>query len=205
MSKELSPPGNIPDTSDGYWLACIAQRQHRQEATPPPNAEIISAEKISKETAPATAVLAPQTKTPEVKKYPPSPADSFWLKQAETLHQNRVAKGNSNGVVGATQIDARVSIPPDVIYTVIVDDGRRHHVVWGIRNMSLSGVLLDMDVSHMQEASAVDFLLRYKHSGRAHDFRIPAKVVRTQLNGLALRFGYHDAIIYNALVNLLYT
>lgn len=200
MSENRSPPGNTHDTPDGYWLACIAQRQSRPEATPPPNAEI-----VLKGTVPATNLLALGTKTPEVKKYPRSPVDSFWLKQAETFPQNRAIKDNSSWVAGVTQTDARVSIPTGVMYTVIVDDGHRHHVVWGIRNMSLSGVLLDMDVSHMREASAVDFLLRYKHRGRPHDFRIPAKVVRTQLNGLALRFNYHDTNIYNALVNLLYT
>ena len=201
MNEKLSPLGSIPqDTSDSYWLACIAQRQSQQKAITPPNVEV-----APQEAMPAAAVHSVETKTPEIKKYPRSPADSFWLKQAEVFHPNHAAGSTPSQVAGTTQVDARVSIPAGVAYTVIIDDGHRHHVVWGIRNMSLSGVLLDMDVSHVREVSVVDFLLRYKYQGRAHDYRIPAKVVRTQLNGLALRFNYHDTAIYNALVSLLYT
>ena len=207
MNEKLSPPSNTDtphdrpqDASDSYWLACIAQRQSQQKAVTPPKVEVAPIK-----TVPAAVVLAAETQTLEIKKYPRSPADSFWLKQAEALHQNHAAGSKSSRIIGTTQIDARVSIPAGVAYTVIIDDGHRHHVVWGIRNMSLSGVLLDMDVSHVREAVVVDFLLRYKYKGRAHDYRIPAKVVRTQLNGLALCFNYHDTAIYNALVSLLYT
>lgn len=202
MNEKLSPPGtgSIPhDASDSYWLACIAQRQREQKSITPPNLEVTPIEAM-----PAAVVLSAETTTPAIKKYPPSPADSFWLKQAEALHRSRATAKPSSRIAGITQIDARVSIPEGVAYTVIVDDGHRHHMAWGIRNMSLSGVLLDMDVTHVQEISAVDLLLRYKHKGHAHDYRIPAKVVRTQLNGLALRFNYHDTAIYNALVSLLY-
>ena len=207
MNEKLSPTDNTrtphdsyQDSSDSYWLACIAQRQSQQKAAIPPSVEV-----APPEAAPAAVALSVETRTSEIKKYPPSPMDSFWLKHAEALHQNHARGSEPSRGTATTQIDARVSIPAGVAYTVIIDDGHRHHVVWGIRNMSLSGVLLDMDVSHVREASAVDFLLRYKHKGRAHDYRIPAKVVRTQLNGLALQFNYHHTAIYNALVSLLYT
>lgn len=207
MNEKLSPPSNTntphdrsQDTSDSYWLACIAQRQSQQKAVTPPKVEVVPIK-----TVPAVVVVAAESQTPEIKKYPSSPADSFWLKQAEAPHQNHATGSKSSWIAGTTQIEARVSIPVGVAYTVIIDDGHRHHVVWGIRNMSLSGVLLDMDVSHVREASVVDFILRYKHKGRAHDYRIPAKVVRTQRHGLALCFNYHDSGIYNALASLLYT
>ncbi len=205
MNEKPSPTDNTPhdnyqDSSDSYWLACIAQRQSQQKAAIPPSVEV-----APQEAASAVVVVSVETRAPEIKKYPPSPADSFWLKHTEALHQDHARRSESSRGTVTTQMDARVSIPAGVAYSVIIDDGHRHHVVWGIRNMSLSGVLLDMDVSHVREASAVDFLLRYKHKGRAHDYRIPAKVVRTQLNGLALHFNYHHTAIYNALVSLLYT
>jgi hypothetical protein len=102
------------------------------------------------------------------------------------------------------QGDVRVGIPAHVAYTAIIDDGQTHHAAWSIRNMSLSGVLLEMDVSHLREGVAVDFLLRCKAHDRALDIRIPAKVMRTQLNGLALQFGYYDIPTCHDLIGLLY-
>jgi hypothetical protein len=71
--------------------------------------------------------------------------------------------------------------------------------------MSLSGVLLDMNVRHLREGMTVDFLLRCTLKGRTVDRRIPAKVVRTQLNGLALQFINYDTCTCHELVGLLYS
>lgn len=183
MNKKLLPLSNISlDTSDSYWLACIAQRE---------NSENIGAAHI--ETAPkeiTPAGSAPVAVDTAPKEYP----------------RNVRGASNLNRGPGTTQIDVRVTIPASVTYTAVIDDGHRCHAVWSIRNMSLSGVFLDMDVNHIQEASVVDFLLSYKHQDRTYEYRIPAKVVRIQLNGLALCFNYRDSVAYyNSLVSMLYS
>lgn len=185
MNKKLFPPSNTPlDTSDSYWLACIAQRENYE------NAVAANIETAPKETTPAGVTPAAPDTVPKGKEYP----------------RNTWGASNSSRGPGTTQIDARVTLPASVTYIAAIDDGQRRHAVWSIRNMSLSGVFLDMDVNQIQEASAVDFLLSYKHQDRAYDYRIPAKVVRTQLNGLALCFNYRDAVAYyNSLVSLLYS
>jgi hypothetical protein len=181
---------------DSYWLACIAQR-HKQDDLP--------AKRGQAEVVPKQSMAAPVAEeVPVAKSYPRSPADSFWLKHADAHHQNKAGSSSLPRNVGVPPGDARVSIPAYIVYTVIIDDGRTHHAAWSIRNMSLSGVFLDMDVSQLQEGMIVDFILRYTHKGRVFDYRIPSKLVRMQLNGLALQFNYHDTATCHDLISLLY-
>lgn len=186
----------MANSSDSYWLACIAYNNQSILTTKPEGSAVGS--KISNESSASPERLAK-------KNYPRIPADSFWLKQTGS-HQ----RGSTAGRVAVEDLvmpqgDARVSIPAHISYTAIIDDGKTHHVAWSIRNMSLSGVLLDMDVSHMREGLAVDLLLRYTHKGSTTDRRIPAKVVRTQLNGLALQFSHYDSVTCHEMVKLLYS
>ena len=194
--KATSNSSTAANSSDSYWLACIA---HNLQNDLPEKTEILNA---------ATRKPTGTPGIPErslTKSYPRNPADSFRLKQTGPRHRNPVAGGVAESDLGIPQGDARVGIPAHIVYTAIIDDGKTHHVAWGIRNMSLSGVFLDMDTSHLREGSTVDFLLRCTLEGRALDRRIPAKVVRTQLNGLALQFGYYDTSTCRDLVGMLYS
>lgn len=182
--------------SDSYWLACIAHNSQSGLAAKPEDPAAVPKKPIE------TPVIPER---PATKSYPRNPADSFWLKQTDAHHRNPVAGGVTEEDLGIPQGDARVGIPAHIVYTAIIDDGKTHHVAWGIRNMSLSGVLLEMDVRHLREGITVDFLLRCTLKGRAVDRRIPAKVVRTQQNGLALQFSYYDTPTCHDLVGLLYS
>ena len=160
---------------------------------------------------PAAAVAKQSSETRVVAERPPSrgypriPADSFRLKQADAQYSNAVAGGVAEEAVAIPQGNTRVGIPPHIVYTAIIDDGKTHHVAWGIRNMSLSGVLLDMDARNLRAGMTVDFLLRCTLKGRMLDRRIPAQVVRTPLHGLALQFNHYDTSTCHDLVGLLYS
>lgn len=184
------------DSSDSYWLACIAH--NNQNATTP---KTESATVGSKRSNNPPAI----PETPATKNYPRSPADSFWLKQTDLHHQGPVAGDVVVEDVLMPQGDARVSIPAHISYKAIIDDGKTHHLVWSIRNMSPSGALLDMNVTHLREGLAVDLLLRYTHKGTTMARRLPAKVVRTQLHGVALQFSHYGSATCHDLVELLYS
>lgn len=195
MDKKASSDTSTAANSDSYWLACIAR--NNQDAMAAKAQRTAAVAELSIE----NRVLGER---PATTGYPRKPADSFRLKQADAQHANSAAVGAAEAAMPVPQGNTRVGIPPHIVYTAIIDDGKTHHVAWGIRNMSLSGVLLDMDIRHLREGFTVDFLLRCTLKGRTMDRRIPAKVVRTQLNGLALQFGSYDTSTCHDLVGLLY-
>jgi hypothetical protein len=196
VDKKASSSTSTTANSDSYWLACIARNNQDAMAAKAQRAAAVANQSIE------NRVVAERPATTD---YPRKPADSFWLKQADAQHANSVAVGAAEAAVAVPQGNTRVGIPPHIVYTAIIDDGKTHHVAWGIRNMSLSGVLLDMNVRHLREGMTVDFLLRCTLKGRTVDRRIPAKVVRTQLNGLALQFINYDTSTCHELVGLLYS
>ena len=194
--KATSKTGVTADSSDSYWLACIAYNRQNDLTEKTEGLGVRSKKPIE---SPAIPIR------PATKNYPRTPADSFWLKQPDSRHQTPAAPDVAAENLMMPQGDARVSLPVHIGYTAIIDDGQTHHIAWSIRNMSLSGVLLEMDISHLREGLAVYFLLRYTHKGRTTDRRVPAKVVRTQLNGLALQFSHYDTVTYHELARLLYS
>ncbi len=196
VDKKANSGASTTANSDSYWLACIAH--NNQGATAAKAQGTVAAPKQSLETRAAA-------ERPATHGYPRNPADSFRLKQEYAQHSNSVAGGAAEEVTLTSQGDTRVGIPPNIVYTAIIDDGKTHHVAWRIRNMSLSGVLLDMDARHLLEGNTVDFLLRCTLKGRNVDRRIPAKVVRTHRHGLALQFGDYDTSTCHDLVGLLYS
>lgn len=184
------------DASDSYWLACIAHNNQNAVTTKTESATVVS----KRSDNPPVISKAPATRN-----YPRSPADSFWLKQSDSHLKGPVAGDTLVDDVLVPQGDARVSIPAHISYKAIIDDGKTHHIVWCIRNMSLSGALLDMKISHLHEGLTVDLLLRYTRMGATIAHRLPAKVVRTQQNGLALQFSHYDSATCHDLVELLYS
>lgn len=192
--KEIS--ANTIDAADSYWLACIAHHNsldNQADCNP------------SERTPKAAAVEGPVTTH-----HPRHPADSFWLKKPQAVSaspsfKHAVTDAPVEAGQGLSQGDARAGIPDHIPYSAIIDDGSTHHVVWSVSNMSLSGVLLAMDITHLRLGMTVDFLLRYTHKGKAMDHRIPAKVVRTRKNGLALQFGRYDISTCHDLAGMLYS
>lgn len=188
--------GATTDSSDSYWLACIAHNNQTSVTATPQVPTAVSRKPVKTPALPSgvAALNRHSNSTGRVKpKYP------------DTLPRNSVAHELPPAGLDIPKGDGRVFIPANITYTAIVDDGRTHHVVWSVRNMSLSGALLEMDIGQLCEGIVVGFCLRYNLNGRAMDCRLPAKVVRTQLNGLALQFGQYDTRTCYDLIGLLYS
>lgn len=132
----------------------------------------------------------------------PLAADQFWL---ASLAYQHVASPDEGARLDPDQsLNTRVSLPADVLYKAVIDDGSSQHSVWKIRDMSMTGVYVEMDVSHLREGAVVELLMRYNFRDRMIDHRLPAKVVRIQLNGAGLRLSHVDPQAFRDLLALLY-
>lgn len=129
-------------------------------------------------------------------------ADQFWL--ASIAQQQYYAQFQSAQLSFGQSLDARVRLRSDVIYTATVEDGNTSHRVWKIRDISMTGVFVEMDVSSLRDGAIVDFVLRYHLNGIAKTHRLSAKVVRFQLNGAGLRFGCLNPTTFRDLLALLH-
>lgn len=128
-----------------------------------------------------------------------SATDDFWLACLAQHHAAQVESGADEMIV-----ERRTAPPHDVPYeATLIEQGVRYGA-WKIRDMSTGGAFLEMDVTQLHEGAVVEFSLRYNFRGRLVHHRFPAKIIRIQLNGLALRFGYFDDQVRSDLVSLLY-
>ncbi len=127
-------------------------------------------------------------------------ADEFWL---ACLAQQPAAQSNAG--TEAVVPDKRTPLPQDIPYqAALIDQGMRYNA-WKIRDMSIGGAFLEMDVTQLQDGAIVEFYLQYNRGGRVVRHQFPAKIIRIQLNGLALRFGYFDEQVRSELISLLYS
>ncbi len=98
----------------------------------------------------------------------------------------------------------RTSLRAELPYEAVINYGITYSGAWRVRNMSMSGVFVEMDVGDLQEGAVVEFVLRYHYRGEALEHRLPATATRIQPNGVALKFGRYDDETYTQLINLLY-
>lgn len=190
--KSVSDAIPAPGDPDSFWLASIAWQQ--------------AGGQLAQVARPVAAIADVQPASPPVhnQDYSSSSTDTFWLKYADARYQESAAEQPAAGHVEQI-MDMRVGIPESVAYSVALQVGKWQHAVWAIRNMSLGGVFLEMGVNDLREGAVVEFQLRYQRNGKTIEHRLPAKVVRVQLNGLALQFGNYDAATSSQLHTLLYS
>ena len=72
-------------------------------------------------------------------------------------------------------------------------------------DLSLGGAMLERRRDALPPGTPVEAVLALKKHGDHGLHRLPAEVVRTDGNGVALRFSNYDDMAYTALVNLLYS
>ncbi|HEX9627423.1 MAG TPA: PilZ domain-containing protein [Acidiferrobacterales bacterium] len=133
---------------------------------------------------------------------PPAAADHFWL--ASLAQQQIHGSAETTDLEPGQSLNTRVALPAEVLYKAVIDDGSSQHLVWKIRDMSMTGAYVEMDVSQLHEGKVVELLLRYSFRGRMIQHRLPAKVVRIQLNGAGLRLSYLEPQTFRDLLALLY-
>lgn len=73
-----------------------------------------------------------------------------------------------------------------------------------VQNISSSGVFLERRNVALDIGAAVEFVLHYHGKDRPLELRIPATVVRLEREGVALRFGRYNSVVYTDLIEVIY-
>jgi hypothetical protein len=73
-----------------------------------------------------------------------------------------------------------------------------------VQNISASGVFLQRNNVALDIGAAVEFVLHYQGMVRPLELRIPATVVRLERDGVALRFGRYNSVVYTDLIEVIY-
>jgi len=74
---------------------------------------------------------------------------------------------------------------------------------WPIRNLSLHGAFLEGSLDGMSVGTLLDVAFRYAPKGVPVMRYVPARVVRVESDGVALKFGKYGQLVYADLMTLL--
>lgn len=99
----------------------------------------------------------------------------------------------------------RASIRKPVDCTILVKYDGAYTIASHIRDISLAGVFVDMDITGVRTGDTVEVIIAFTYQGRQIEHRIPSLVARIQDTGIGLRFDSYDNRTYTDLVNFLYT
>lgn len=125
------------------------------------------------------------------------PEQTFWLGRVVEARQE---PGAEQGL----KAEPRHSIRRPVNLDVLINHGLSFSVPSHVRNLSLTGALIEMDTASLPDGSYVEVVLRYRHRDEPVELRLPATVARIVAGGVALTFGSYDDDSYTHLANLLY-
>jgi hypothetical protein len=101
--------------------------------------------------------------------------------------------------------EQRSSIRKAISLNIVINYDLAYSKRWKVRDLSLNGAMVDMRRDELLPGTPVEAVLALKEHGEYGLHRLPAEVVRTDRNGVALRFRNYDDRAYTALVNLLYS
>lgn len=101
--------------------------------------------------------------------------------------------------------EQRTSIRKKISLNIVINYDLAYSKHWKVRDLSLGGAMVEMRRDELLPGTPVEAVLALKEHGEYGLHRLPAEVVRTDGNGVALRFRHYDDKAYTALVNLLYS
>lgn len=101
--------------------------------------------------------------------------------------------------------EQRQSIRKKTALSIIVNHDLAYSRRWKIRDLSLSGARLETGRDGLAPGTPVEAVLALRGNSENDLYRVPADVVRTDGDGVALRFRHYDDWTYTALVNFLYS
>jgi len=99
----------------------------------------------------------------------------------------------------------RSSIRKAISLNIVINYDMAYSKRWNVRDLVLNGAKVEMRRDELLPGTPVEAVLVLKEHGEYGLHRLPAEVVRTDRNGVALRFRNYDDRAYTALVNLLYS
>jgi len=106
---------------------------------------------------------------------------------------------------GEMKAEQRTSIRKKISLNIVINHDLAYSKRWKVRDLSLGGAMVEMRRDELLPGTPVEAVLALKEHGEYGLHRLPAEVVRTDKNGVALRFRNYDDKAYTALVNLLYS
>jgi hypothetical protein len=100
--------------------------------------------------------------------------------------------------------EQRSSIRKKISLNIVINSDLSYSKRWKVLDLSLGGARVKMRGGELLPGTPVEAVLAIRDHGDYGLHRLPAEVVRTDRDGVVLRFRNYDDKAYTALVNLLY-
>ena len=110
----------------------------------------------------------------------------------------------SNSVSALHQRDARQSPRRWMPLDAQIRIGSARSCRGQVQNISSSGVFVRGTDVALDIGAAVEFVLHCHRKGPSWELRVPATVTRLEREGVALRFGRYDSVVYTELIDVIY-
>lgn len=101
--------------------------------------------------------------------------------------------------------EQRTSIRKQISLNIVINYALTYSKRWKLRDLSLGGAMVEVRGGELLPGTPVEAVLTLKKHDGYGLHRLPAEVVRTDRNGVGLRFRDYDDQTYTALVNFLYS
>lgn len=99
----------------------------------------------------------------------------------------------------------RVSPRKALPCSVLLYNGTAYVIARAIHDVSLVGAFVEIDTADLALGSIVDVVMEFSAGEHTVDLQLSAEIVRTDEQGVGLRFCAYGDQTYTDLVNLLYT
>jgi hypothetical protein len=101
--------------------------------------------------------------------------------------------------------DQRSRICKAISLNIVINYDEVYSKRWKVHCLGLNGATVEMRRDELLPGTPMEAVLALKEHGECGLHRLPAELVRTDRNGVALWFRSYDDRAYTALVNLLYS
>ncbi|MHB8455030.1 MAG: PilZ domain-containing protein [Acidiferrobacterales bacterium] len=100
--------------------------------------------------------------------------------------------------------DKRFAARKEISIDIIVNYDLEYTGLWKTKNLSLNGALVDMPKQDIPPQAEIEAILAITDNDYLEQHHVPARVVRTATDGVALVFRDYESRTYAALAKLLY-
>jgi len=101
--------------------------------------------------------------------------------------------------------DKRFAVRKQISIDIIVNYDLDYTGLWKTKNLSLNGALVDMPGHDLPPSAEIEAILALADNDHLEQHHVPARVVRTAPNAIALMFQDYENRTYTALAKLLYS
>jgi hypothetical protein len=112
--------------------------------------------------------------------------------------------GQTDPVSTLGKPEARRSPRRQVVLDARIIAGSNQTIPVKVQSISASGAFAHAADLTLNVGAAVEFVLLCQRKGEPSELRMSATIVRLEQNGVALRFGRYDSVVYTDLISLIY-